>query len=142
MANTLREYSPDRVQTVFAGVLIFGYADELVTIEQNEDTFLEEAGAAGDVVRTLSLNETGIVTIKLQAVSPCNDLLSALHIADKKTGAGKGPLLVKYDGIIIAQSTWAWIRKPPVQGFAREHGSREWVIACAKLNQFVKGSAR
>ena len=140
----LKEYSPDRIVLVINGILVYGYGETPVTLEYTEDAIVDEVGAQGDIVLTRSLDERATMTIGLQAASTCNDLFTAMFLAHK-AGAGvggRGPMLLKYDEQIIAQALFTWFRKMPTVEYAREHGVREWPLAIAKLNMFVKGSVR
>lgn len=136
------QYDPGRVVASFRGVLLEGFAEgSFISAERNEDGFTTEVGAAGDVTRTRSRNRTGLVTFTLQAAAPGNDMLSAIATLDELTGAGAGPLLVKYlDGTTALAASTAWIKKYPTVEFGAESGSREWVIECAELLMHVGGN--
>lgn len=138
----LTNYDPAQVSVIFAGIPISGFADgTFVSIDQNEDSFALTIGSDGEGVRARSNNDSGRVTITLLQSSESNDLLSAAHNADKGTGNGVAPLLIKDNtGRTIIEANTAWIVRSPAQEFAREASSREWIIETNKLNQFVGGN--
>jgi hypothetical protein len=142
-----KNYDPLRYVVIFKGVQIRGYASgTFVNIERAEDSFTEDVGSGGDVVRVRSHNKSGTCTLTLQAASPSNDQLSAILAADEAgvtVDAGVGALLVKdLNGTTVASASSAWIRKPPAVEQGNEATNREWVIACANLKLFVGGAIR
>ena len=138
----MHNYDPKKVVVTFGGVLLQGYASgTFIVVEETEDAFGMEAGAGGDVVRVRNNNETGTITVTLQAESPTNDLLSALSKIDRRTGLGYKPIMVKnLFGTTLANAAEAWVRKSPNAEYATEAGSREWVFDCAKIDVFIGGA--
>ena len=130
-------YCADQVTVIFGVVKIDGYApDSFVKVERNEDAFSLKIGADGEPVRTRSLNKSGKVTLTLLQTSKTNPLLQALELADELSNNGVSvlPVMVKDSG---GNALWVaaegWITKPAATEAARESGTREWVIECAKL---------
>lgn len=136
---TLHTYYPDQVAMVFAGIPITGFADgTFLSVEQSEDSFSLQVGSDGEACRSRTNNRSGRVTFTLGQWSAANDLLSALHNVDISTpnGDGIGPLLIKDNsGRSLFAAEKAWIVKPPTGEFAREAGSREWVVETDSLVQ-------
>ena len=69
MANTTRYNAKDVVVTV-GGVYITGLGEDFVEGEKNEDNVEAVVGAQGDVVANEKNDETGEITITVQATSP------------------------------------------------------------------------
>jgi hypothetical protein len=140
-----KNHDPKRYVVVFGGHQVQGYASgTFVQVARESDSFSDEVGAGGDVVRSRTHDKRGSVTITLQAASPSNDVLSAFVIADElgvTVNAGVKPLLVKdLNGTTVATAAEAWVQKPAEIEGAAEHTNREWVIRCAQLNINVGGS--
>lgn len=139
----LTTYNAAEVSMIFSGIPISGLADgTFVSVEQNEDSFAVTVGSDGESVRTATNNRSGRVTFTLLQSSLSNDLLSALHNADKLTGDGIGPLLLKDNsGRTVIEAAKSWVVRSPTAEFAREASSREWIIETADLVQFHGGNA-
>lgn len=138
----MKQYDPRQVNVVWKGILLTGFADgSFVTVELNADAFTTTVGAYGDVVRTRSHNRTAKITIRLQAESPANDLLSIEAVDDMRGTGAPGPVMVSYtNGTTIASAPNAWVTKMPSLDFAAESGQREWVLECDTLDIFVGGT--
>lgn len=136
MPGIVKTYDPGQVLINFRGQPILGFADgSFVRVERNEDAFLTKAGADGEIVRARNRNRSGRVTITLMQSSPSNDVLSQAAIADEKlAGTGMGPLQVKDNlGTTQVNAPNAWVVKQPAIEFAKEVGTREWVLECDQL---------
>ena len=138
----MKEIDPGSIIMTFAGVNISGVADgTFVEIEYAEDAYTEHVGAKGEVTRVKNANEMGTVTFTLGQATNVNDLLSAIAIADRRSGSGVGALLItdlKGTSRYVAKE--AWIRKLAKAEHGKEHTNRSWVIVCEKLQAFVGGS--
>lgn len=137
----LRTYDPKNVLVSFGAVSVTGFADgTFVKVERDEDAFSKIVGAGGDVVRTRNRNRSGTFTFTLLASAPENDLLSAIAADDERAGTGARAVMVKeLNGTTLAAGQNAWIRKLPGSEYAKEHGTREWVLDVESLDLFVGG---
>ena len=136
-----KNYDPGRITVSFNGIQIQGFGpDTFVKCSRNEDTFSEQVGANGDVVRVRNRNRMGKVVITLQDTSPSNDQLSQLAANDEKNGSGLGALLVKdLNGNTLVQAANAWIKKPADVEYGAKAGINEWTIAAAELEMTIGG---
>lgn len=90
-------------------------------------------GCYGEVVRSISPDETSIVKIVVFQTSPTNHFLNEKLKLDRKTGAGMFPLLMKdLKGGLKFRAQQAWVSKPPSRGYGKEAGTREWEIHTGK----------
>ena len=137
----MKTYDPSKVVFVFLGSIITGFADgSFIKAARNEDTYKLTKGAGGEGCRSRSLNRSGKVTCTLMQSSLSNDILSAAQTLDELTGAGVGPLLIKdLSGTALVVAENAWIVKPADVDFAKEVGSREWIIECDDM--IIEGGA-
>lgn len=135
-------YNAGDVSVIVGTRSLSGFGEtSVVSIERDEDAFIKQIGADGEVTRSKTNNRTGSLTITLQQMSESNDFLSNLAQTDELTGQGTFPVLVRdANGNTLAVADTAWIRKLPVSAFARDAGEREWIIDCADLVMFVGGS--
>jgi len=137
-----KNFDPGLVFFTFRGILVRGFASgSMITVARANDGFAMDVGSQGDVTRVRSRDKTGTITLRLQAASPTNDLLSALVLLDEQTGLGYGPAsLTNLNETTIVESPWSWIQKWPDIEQASDASVREWVFGCAELSPFA-GSA-
>lgn len=130
MANDVRTYSPDKVVVLVGGVPMQGYAeDTFFEIAPMSDLVTSQAGADGEIARSLNTDRRGEATITLQQTSPSNDVLSGLATLDGLTAGGVFPVMVQdLMGRTLAVSSQAWISRLPNVTFGREVADREWKI--------------
>lgn len=130
-------YDANQVTMILAGLPLKGLApDTFINIEQDEDSFSLQIGAAGEGARSKSNNRSATITATLLQTSASNDLLSALHNLDinSPNGDSIGPWLLKDNsGRTIINAAKAWIQKPPPVDYARESGTREWTFRTEKI---------
>lgn len=138
----MKEIDPNSIIMTFKGVDITGVADgTFVEVEYDEDAYTHHVGAKGEVTRVKNCNEMGTVTFTLGQGSSCNDKLSAIAIADRKSGSGVGKLLITdLKGTTKYRADKAWIRKMAKGEHGKEHANRSWVITAEKLEVTIGGS--
>lgn len=138
----MKNYDPKKVILTYKGVQIQGFFEGTgITVEQETDTFEDQVGIDGEVVRVRKHDDRGTVTINLQDASPSNDYLSQQLLADKLSGLGYGNVeLVDLNGTTLCTASEAWVMKPANVETADASTAREWVIRCAKLDMYVGGS--
>src|SRR5262249_23486922 len=92
MAKT---YVPNKVNLAFAGITPTGYQKgTFIKITRTVEKWAQESGAHGDIVRTMSHDDSAMVELTLQASSPSNRELSTLYLRDKRNGTGRGAFSV------------------------------------------------
>ncbi|WP_186650079.1 phage structural protein [Fluviispira vulneris] len=135
-------YSPKDVLVVVGVVPITGYADgSFVEVDYNEEAYKLVIGADGEATRVKNANESGKITIKLTQSSMCNDLLSAIHIADRATGNGIVPILIKDKlGTSTMFAAECYIEKAPKLSYGKDMETREWVFVAAKITEHIGGN--
>lgn len=140
--SDIREYNPAEVSVIVGSGIMSGFADgSFVTIAYNEDAWSLYMGTDGSATRAKSNNNSGKITIQLAQSSPSNAFLSALAIADRLSNAGAVPVLIK-DGngdTTLFSAKAAWVVKMPDSEYARETGTREWVLETHDLNGQIGG---
>lgn len=138
-------YDPDQITISFAGVLVQdGWGDDsFCKIEKVNDAFTVVEGTDGSVTRSKNPSKLHKITITLQQSSATNSLFSAVHALDQAApnGAGIAPILVKdRAGTSLHSGSKAWITKIPDAEYARTSKSREWVLMCSDMDNFVGGN--
>lgn len=137
----MQTYDPGQIVVSFSGNLLTGLAETFVSAERSEDAWSLAVGADGKATRVRNRNQSGEVTITLQASSPANDILTALAKADELSGIGVAPLFIKdLRGTTLVSGPRAWIKKMPSVEFGKELSDREWVFGCDPLDINAGGS--
>lgn len=138
----MKQYNPGNTNLVLFGFPISGFMDgTFIELEPEGDAFTDHCGADGEVNRVGSSDYRATLRFTLKQTSDSNDILSSLHVADRATGAGVGPMLLKDgDGRSLAAGAQCWISKPPTVGYADETQGREWTVRIAKLINHVGGN--
>mgnify|MGYP000193237170 CR=1 FL=1 len=140
MAHT---FNPKRYQVSFSGILLTGLADgnDSITVERNSDAFTLVVGSDGESTRSVSPDNSGKITVRLQGTSLSNDVLSALHETDRFGNLGQAPLFVKdLSGTTTALAQAAWIVKAPSISIGKNMTNREWVFETGDLEIFTGGN--
>jgi hypothetical protein len=141
---TVKIYDPGSVIVVFGTLNLSGFSDgTMVRVERDEDAFTKKVGADGECTRTRNRNRCGSVTVTLMQSSASNLALAALLTADELTPGGTSilPITVKDNqGNSLHTALDAWIRKTPSAEYAKEVGSREWVIDTGKMVNIEGGN--
>jgi hypothetical protein len=134
-------YDPNKIVVTFLGNIITGFAaDTHVNVARDEEGWFKTVGSNGNVCRARNNNKGGKITLTLQQDSLSNDILSAAALLDEQNGTGSGEVMVKdLNGTTLAHSESAWVQKFADAPFAKEVGTREWVIDCGELNEHVGG---
>lgn len=138
-SKTLKTYSPDKIIITAGAFTITGVADgTFVVIEAMTDGVTSEAGAYGDVARSMSLDPRHTITVTLQQTSDSNTLLSGLYQADRVSGGnGAFPISVvdlRGQSIFTGQG---WVRKQANTTFAKTVEAKEWIIEA--VGDYVAG---
>ncbi|WP_237173043.1 phage structural protein [Paracandidimonas lactea] len=139
MAQDLKTYSPDQVKVIIGPHTVTGTADgTFITIEPMGDGVTSEAGAYGDVARAMSLDPRHTITVTLQQTSRSNDVLSALHDADRLSGGnGAVPIAVTdLRGTTLFAGT-GWVVKKARATFSKGLEAKEWALEA--VGQFTNG---
>ncbi len=146
---TLSTYDPKDITVSVNGSILSGFSDDVVTVERAEDQVADVVGADGEVMRTLTNDRRGIVTISLLQTSASNLVLSVLANADEQTGGSVFPILIQDnrsgipDGVPEAHAAAeAWIQKQPQAVYNKSTSPRVWIIRCADLRMVLAGHSQ
>ena len=136
-------YDPGQVVANFLGSIITGYAEgTFVEVEYNEDAVSLHVGAAGDGVRSINRNRSGLIRFTLLGSSPSNDVLTAAAALDQLTGDGKGPCFIKdLSGTSLHLAPTAWVRKLPNGAYSKTMAdmNRTWELESDYIDSVVGG---
>jgi hypothetical protein len=136
-----KELDPTAIIMTLAGINIDGLGeDQFVSWAFNSNSYETHVSAKGEVTRVKIGDESGRVTFTLGQSSSCNDRLSALAIADRRTGGGQGALLITdLKGTTLIKGN-AWIEKIADGGAGKSQQDRSWVVFVEKMFVFLGGS--
>jgi hypothetical protein len=139
----MKTYAAAEVKTTFGSHSVTGTNDgDFVNIEQITDGVTSQAGADGEVARSMSADRRARITITMQQTSSSNDFFSGAYLADQVSG-GRAPLpltIRDLRGTTVFAAAKAWITKMPNAGFGKELGSREWILETDRADYFVGGN--
>lgn len=139
---SVKTYDPKKVNVIFAGTEITGYADDdFVEIEPLGDGIKSTIGADGEVARSIDPDSRVKVTLKLTSASGANDTLTAQYKLDQSTGGGIAPLLIKdLSGSTLLSAAQAWVTKLPKTTKGKEVGTIEWELETGPADFTVGGN--
>ena len=137
----VKTLDPKKHSIIF-GSPIKGFADgTYINIEPSSDVWARTTGADGLTTRVRQNDDTATITITLMQSSDSNDILSAILTADKLSGAGIIPILIKDNsGRSVFSAPEAWIAAKPAQGAGKDVENREWVIHTGEAFDFIGGN--
>lgn len=123
-------YNPKEVTVALGNHVVTGYADDsFVSIEPNGDGVTKKVGCDGEVVRSISPDDTYSVKLALLQSSPTNKYLQNMLASDMKNGNGYFPITVKdLKGGMVFNSEAAWVIKPTARSFGKESANLEWEL--------------
>ena len=139
----VKSFDFKKVSLVFGAQALAGYHEgTVINYEPAADSFVKHVGADGEVSRAAMNDFSGSVTVTLAQTSPSNDYLSSIALADRTSGAGVLPLMLRdASGRTLIVSDSAWIRQRPKVVLAK--GSiegREWIIDLAQAVESFGGN--
>ena len=123
-------YNPKKVTISLGNHIVTGFADDsFVSIDPNGDGVTKKVGCDGEIVRSVSPDDTYIVKLSVLQTSPTNAWLQRMFAADVENGTGMFPILVKdLSGSTVFKAAQAWPAKPASRGFGKESSNREWEL--------------
>ena len=149
----IKTYNPKEVTIALGNHIVAGYADDsFITIDPNGDGHWNESGLRyydcvvdcclangvtpwkkvgcdGEIVRSISPDDTYIVKLTVLQTSETNSFLQNRFKQDRQTGDGMFPILIKdLKGGMVFSSDAAWPAKPASRGFGKESNNREWEL--------------
>lgn len=129
MTQSIGTFDFKKLNVIFGVAQISGFAEgDAVEIAEENDAFDSVSGADGYVDRVKNAANFLTITLRLRQTSPTNQVLSALHAADRASGVPL-PLLIKDRmGTTLISAVHAWIVKYPTSAFGNEAKEREWII--------------
>ena len=89
----------------------------------------KKVGCDGEIVRSISPDDTYIVKLSVLQTSATNSFLQERYAQDRQTGEGMFPILIKdLKGGMLFSSDAAWPAKPASRGYGKESNNREWEL--------------
>ena len=111
--------------------------DGFITIVPKADLWNSKVHGRGTGTRSQVLNFGYDITLVLPQASPINALLSAAAEADRLTGGGAAPFLVKSArGSSLFKSEQVWIKRLPDMDFQNDDQDRTWTLECTSGTMF------
>ena len=126
----IKTYNPKEVTIALGNHIVAGYADDsFITIDPNGDGVTKKVGCDGEIVRSISPDDTYIVKLTVLQTSETNSFLQNRFKQDRQTGDGMFPILIKdLKGGLVFSTEAAWcVKKAPVTR-GKETNNREWEL--------------
>lgn len=128
-------------QVIWGPVVLHGFADDVVDVEQPDDDVEVVSGTDGEVTHIMRSISHAKVTVSLKQSSLCNAELSAFRIADRITGAGIFPLTIRDgSGTTLFFAPAARIIKAPNIKFSKTVQDNQWVFGTGPAETFIGGN--
>jgi hypothetical protein len=129
-AGKIATYNPKKVTVSLGNHIANGFADDsFITIDANGDGVTKKVGCDGEIIRSVSPDDTYVVKLTLLQSSETNSWLQNRFDADVSNGSGMFPILVKdLSGSTVFYAPQAWPTKPTSRQFGKESNNREWEI--------------
>ena len=130
MGKAVKTYNPKELTMALGNHIAGGYAeDSFITIDPNGDGITKKVGCDGEIVRSVSPDDTSIVKLSVLQTSATNSWLQERFNQDRETGDGMFPILIKdLKGGMVFSAESAWVAKPASRGYGKEASNREWEI--------------
>lgn len=126
----IKTYNPKEVSIALGSHIVSGYAeDSFVSIEPNGDGITKKVGCDGEIVRSISPDDTYIVKITTLQTSDSSAWLEQKLQEDRSTGNGMFPILIKdLKGGMVFSADACWATKSASRQFGKEANDREWEL--------------
>lgn len=118
-----------KLNVIFGISKITGYSEgDSVSVEEKNPAFNVVVGADGHTDRVRNRSNYLEIVLSLNQTSPTNQILSALHSADRVASTPLPIIIKDGNGTTLITSASAWIEKFPKASFGNESKTREWTI--------------
>lgn len=129
MTQSLGTFDFKKLNVIFGVAQLSGYADgDAIEIEEADDAFKKMSGADGFTDRIKNNANSLNIIIRLRQASPTNQVLSALHAADRAGGTPLPILIKDRSGTTLVSALQAWIVKFAKITRGTNVGMNEWRI--------------
>lgn len=130
MSSKIKTYNPKEVTVAAGNHIVTGFADDsFISIEANGDGIRKKVGCDGEIVRSVSPDNTYKIKISLLQTSDSNTFFSNKVDQDRDTGDGMFALLIKdLKGGLVFSTEAAWCTKKASVTRGKESNNREWEI--------------
>lgn len=128
--SAIKTYNPKEVIVTLGNHIVTGYAeDSFISVDPNGDGVTKKVGCDGEIVRSISPDDTFVVKLSVTQYSATNSFLQQRLAQDRKSGDGMFPILIKdLKGGMVFSTDAAWPNKPASRGYGKEAGNREWEL--------------
>ncbi len=137
----IKTVNTKKLDMTLGGIIFAGFDDDIVEIKYPDDAWDVVRGADGEVSRANKCVDDLEITVTLKQTSDTNTKLSALHIADKISGAGVLPFsLNDRSGSTTVFADSAFISKSADVTYGNTVKARTWTIRTGPATMVVGGN--
>lgn len=128
--GNIKTYNPKQIVASWGTHIIGGWADDsFITIEPSGEGITKKVGCDGEIVRSISPDNTYKVKFSLLQTSDSNSYFNQMANVDRETGEGMQPLTIKdLKGSLLFSTEAAWIVKKPSITRGKADNNREWEL--------------
>jgi hypothetical protein len=133
--SNLYTYNPKMVVVTIGPVRVTGFAeDSFITVDPSTDGVTKKVGADGELVRSISPDDTYVVKIVVHKYAAINRYLELRLKADRESCNGLIPGISVDDkrGGALFNASKCWVVRSASVQYGRESGNREWEIHTAE----------
>ncbi|WP_196595245.1 phage structural protein [Pectinatus frisingensis] len=140
---SVKTYNPKDITIIAGYQQLTGFSeDDMIEVKPRGDGIVPYDGADGEVGRSIDPNNCLEITVTLAQTSASNDVLSAFYTADKNTGNGMFPFVVKdLSGTTVISATQAWVLKYADSKIGRKIDTRQWTIQTGQADVNIGGGS-
>lgn len=136
-----RTVDPSQGKLSVNGIPISGFADNIIEVEYDEDSFSTVVGADGKTTRIKVLNGNAVATIYLKQSSPSNLVLSLIADKDRADNTGIVPFLfTDLSGTTVISAAESWIIKKPQYSMGKEVKDESWRVQLVNATMNLGGN--
>lgn len=139
----VKTYAGDEVAVIVGGFAMEDMSQEgdFLVVSDTGPRYIKKTGIDGQTTRSKQSDRSGTVTLRLNAASVSNKVLTAFAEADDVKNQGVIPIMIKDgSGEDITVTETGWIESIPDVAYGAQSGIREWVFDCSDLARFLGGT--
>lgn len=132
----IQTFNPADLFVALGGVLLTGFAPQMLTVERDAPLARDERGVEGEIARYLSEDRRGNITFTLLGTSPSNLVLSTFINADELLGMNIFPVIIK-DGadksLDLVVAPLCWVNGHAPISYSNGVEVRTWTIRSSSI---------
>ena len=126
---SVANFHPKEVTVIVAGLIITGFAEQMLTVARSSAIVRDERGVEGEIIRYLAEDRRGEIGLTLLQTSASNPALFALVALDELTGSSVfHVIIIDRSGSEVVVAPICWIEGPADITYSKGIETRAWTI--------------